>query len=88
MAPNGRLTLFEHYDIFVCPLLESMPECLALQQKYASLFRIKKCSTQYVAHFIWVTESLKIGEYVTICSTQYILPLLISTTWCNFEPLY
>ena len=32
------------------------------------------CSTQYVAHFIWVTESLKIGEYVTICSTQYILP--------------
>ena len=74
MAPNGRLTLFERYDIFVCPISESMPECLALQQKYASLFHIKKCSTQYVAHFIWVTESLKIGEYVTICSTQYILP--------------
>ena len=71
MAPNGRLTLFEHYDIFVCPLLESMPECLALQQKYASLFHIKKCSTQYVAHFIWVTDSLKIGEYNTICSTLY-----------------
>ena len=56
---------------------ESMPECLALQQKYASLFHIKKCSTQYVAHFIWVTEFLKIGEYVTICSTQYILPAVV-----------
>ena len=74
MAPNGRLTLFEHYDIFVCPISESMPECLALQQKYASLFHIKKCSTQYVAHFIWVTDSLKIGEYATICSTLYVLP--------------
>ena len=42
MAPNGRLTLFEHYDIFVCPISESMPECLALQQKYASLFHIKQ----------------------------------------------
>ena len=69
------LTLFEHYYILVCPISESMPKSLALQQKYASLFHIKKCSTQYVAHFMWVTNSLKIREYATICSTLYVLPL-------------
>ena len=35
---------------------------------------LKKCSTQYVAHFMWLTKSLKIGEYATICSTLYVLP--------------
>ena len=41
-------------------------------------FTLKKCSTQYVAHFMWVTNSLKIGEYATICSTLYVLPYLTS----------
>ena len=36
---------------------------------------LKKCSTQYVAHFMWLTKSLKIGEYATICSTLYVLPI-------------
>ena len=36
---------------------------------------LKKCSTQYVAHFMWLTKSLKIGEYATICSTLYVLPV-------------
>ena len=36
---------------------------------------LKKCSTQYVAHFMWLTKALKIGEYATICSTLYVLPL-------------
>ena len=35
---------------------------------------LKKCSTQYVAHFMWLTKSLKIREYATICSTLYVLP--------------
>ena len=39
------LTLFEHSDIFVCPISESMPKSLALQQKYASLFHIKTSKT-------------------------------------------
>ena len=39
---------------------------------------LKKCSTQYVAHFMWLTKSLKIGEYATICSTEYFLPGKIS----------
>ena len=29
---------------------------------------------QYVAHLIWVTDSLKIGEYDTIRSTLYYPP--------------
>ena len=74
------LTLFEHCDIFVCPISESMPKSLALQQKYASLFHNKKCSTQYVAHFIWLTNSLKIGEYATICSTLYVLPIQLGAS--------
>ena len=44
---------------------KSMPDYITL----------KKCSTQYVAHFMWLTKSLKIGEYATICSTLYVLPL-------------
>ena len=39
---------------------------------------LKKCSTQYVAHFMWLTKSLKIGEYATICSTLYVLPVVHS----------
>ena len=44
---------------------------------------LKKCSTQYVAHFMWLTKSLKIGEYATICSTLYVLPCscLLCTFW-------
>ena len=70
-------------DVFVSAISESMPKSLALQQKYASLFHIKKCSTQYVAHFIWVTNSLKIGEYATICSTLYVLPYLYKLSGMN-----
>ena len=48
---------------------KSMPDYITL----------KKCSTQYVAHFMWLTKSLKIGEYATICSTLYVLPRFILT---------
>ena len=44
---------------------------------------LKKCSTQYVAHFMWLTKSLKIGEYATICSTLYVLPRGISDSLTN-----
>ena len=82
------LTLFEHYYILVCPISESMPKSLALQQKYASLFHIKKCSTQYVAHFMWVTNSLKIREYATICSTLYVLPFRCVMGFSSFMDLW
>ena len=49
----------------VCLSSKSMPVYITL----------KKCSTQYVAHFMWLTKSLKIGEYATICSTLYVLPI-------------
>ena len=75
------LTLFEHCDIFCLPISESMPKSLALQQKCASLYHIKKCSTQYVAHFMWVTNSLKMREYATICSTLYVLPWMSDSKW-------
>ena len=46
---------------------------------------LKKCSTQYVAHFMWLTKSLKIGEYATICSTLYVLPLVCRNVIFIFE---
>ena len=49
---------------------KSMPDYITL----------KKCSTQYVAHFMWLTKSLKIGEYATICSTLYVLPFVTTYT--------
>ena len=57
---------------------KSMPDYITL----------KKCSTQYVAHFMWLTKSLKIGEYATICSTLYVLPLSdnnVCAEWRKFE---
>ena len=50
---------------------KSMPDYITL----------KKCSTQYVAHFMWLTKSLKIGEYATICSTLYVLPFITSISF-------
>ena len=51
---------------------------------------LKKCSTQYVAHFMWLTKSLKIGEYATICSTLYVLPapMQLGTILCKFGLIF
>ena len=70
------LTLFEHCDIFVCPFLKVCQKVWLSSKSMPVYFTLKKCSTQYVAHFMWVTNSLKIREYATICSTLYVLPYL------------
>ena len=66
---------FEGCEFFVCPISKIGKNDLDIEYN------------MWQAHFIQGTDSLKIGEYETICGTLYILAISYSQNYqsCNFQ---